>query len=380
MRALAFYLPQFHPIPENDQWWGPGFTDWVNVAKARPLFRGHYQPHIPADLGYCDLRLRETRIAQAELARQYGVGGFCYYHYWFNGKMLLEKPLEAVLADQEPDFPFCVCWANETWSQRWDGREHDVLIDADLDQYDPEAHFEYLGKAFFDPRYIRVEGKPVFIIYRIDQFSDIRSTIVRWRAKAQSMGLPGIYLCALRSHMHALGDAETIALGFDAIVGFEPHLGTLRPQLVAASRRHVIRRLLSRLWGKSFVVFDYAALVRTATERKETTERQETAGRYFPCVVPSWDNSSRFARFGALVIQNDNAGLFEAWLRDAANCVTSYPDDEQLVFINAWNEWAEGCHLEPDRRNGHRFLEAVRKVFGGGAEVTRPTQQPMRGR
>ncbi|OBF98406.1 glycosyl hydrolase [Mycobacterium sp. 852014-52450_SCH5900713] len=364
MRAIAFYLPQFHPIAENDQWWGRGFTDWVNVAKARPLFRGHHQPQIPADLGYYDLRLRETRIAQAELARQYGLGGFCYYHYWFNGKLLLEKPLEAVLADREPDFPFCVCWANETWSQRWDGRDHDVLIGADLDRYDPEAHFEYLGKAFSDPRYIRVEGRPVFIVYRIDQFPDFRSTIGRWRAKAQSMGLPGIYLCALRSHMHSMSDAETIALGFDAIVGFEPHLGTLRPQLAAASRRHIIRRLLSRLRGKSFVVFDYAALVRAA-------ERQDPAERRFPCVIPSWDNSSRFARFGALVIQNDDAELFEAWLRDAANRVASYPDDEQIVFINAWNEWAEGCHLEPDRRNGHRFLEAVRKVFGGTAEVPR---------
>ncbi|MGD1253667.1 glycoside hydrolase family 99-like domain-containing protein [Mycobacterium seoulense] len=366
-------MPQFHPIPENDQWWGRGFTDWVNVAKARPLFRGHHQPHIPADLGYYDLRLRDTRIAQADLAREYGLGGFCYYHYWFNGKLLLEKPLEAVLADREPDFPFCVCWANETWSKRWDGKEHDVLMAADLDRYDPDAHFEYLGKAFIDPRYIRVDGKPVFIIYRIDQFPDIRSTIERWRAKAQSMGLPGIYLCALRSHMHALGDAETIALGFDAIIGFEPHLETLRPQLAAASRRHILHRLVGRLRGKAFVVFDYAALVRDATKQ------QETAGRHFPCVVPSWDNSSRFARFGALIIQNDNAKLFEAWLRDAANRVASYPDDEQIVFINAWNEWAEGCHLEPDRRNGHRFLEAVRKVFGGApAEVTPATQQPMR--
>ncbi|WP_175401422.1 glycoside hydrolase family 99-like domain-containing protein, partial [Mycobacterium malmoense] len=199
---------------------------------------------------------------------------------------------------------------------------------------------------------------------------DIRSTIGRWRAKAQSMGLPGIYLCALRSHMHSLSDTDTIALGFDAIVGFEPHLGTLRPQLAAASRRHVVRRLLSRLRGKSFVVFDYAALVRAAARR------EGTAVRRFPCVMPSWDNSSRFARFGALVIQNDNAELFEAWLRDAANRVASYPDDEQLVFINAWNEWAEGCHLEPDRRNGHRFLEAVRNVFGGAARVTPATQQP----
>ena len=370
MRAIAFYLPQFHPIPENDQWWGPGFTEWVNVVKTRPLFRGHYQPHIPADLGFYDLRLRETRIAQAELARQYGIGGFCYYHYWFNGKLLLEKPLEAVLADQEPDFPFCVCWANETWSRRWDGQERKSLIEVDLDRYDPDAHFEYLSKVFFDPRYMRIEGKPIFLIYRIDLFSDIRSTIGRWRAKAQSMGLPGIYLCAVRSHSHSLGDAETIALGFDAIIGFEPNFRKMRTQ-VAAMARYPIPRLLNLVRRKAFVfrVFDYAAMVRAAMER------QETAERHFPCVMPSWDNSAR-RRFGAWIIQNGDAELFEAWLRDAANRVTSYPKDEQIVFINAWNEWAEGCHLEPDLRNGHRFLQAVRNVFGGAAGVPRQPSNP----
>lgn len=365
MKAIAFYLPQFHPIPENDQWWGRGFTEWVNVAKARPLFRGHYQPHIPADLGFYDLRLRETRIAQAELARQYGIGGFCYYHYYFNGKLLLEKPLEAVLEDQEPDFPFCICWANENWTRRWDGQENKVLIKADFDQYDPDAHFEYLSKAFFDPRYIRIEGKPVFLIYRIDQFSDIQSTITRWRAKAQSMGLPGIYVCAVRSLFHRLGDAETIALGFDAIVGFAPDWRTVRPKFFPT----LVRYLLNLPRGKAFEVYDYTVLARAAMER------QGTAERHFPCVAPSWDNSARKS-FNAVIIQNDNAELFEAWLRDAANHVTSYPKDEQIVFINAWNEWAEGCHLEPDLRNGHRFLEAVRKVFGGAAGVPRQSSNP----
>lgn len=369
MKAIAFYLPQFHPIPENDQWWGRGFTEWTNVAKARPWFRGHYQPHIPADLGFYDLRLRETRIAQADLARQYGVGGFCYYHYWFNGKLLLEKPLEAVLADQEPDFPFCVCWANESWTRRWDGQERRVLIEQDTDRYDPDAHFEYLGKAFFDPRYIRIDGRPVFLIYRIDQFSDIRSTIGQWRAKAQSMGLPGIYLCAVRSHMHSLDDAETVALGFDAIVGFEPHSTTLRPQRAASSAHSVIPRALNLFRRRDCIVYDYAALVRAAMER------QEAAERHFPCVTPTWDNSARRS-YRAVIIQNDDAELFEAWLRDAARRVGSYPDDEQIVFINAWNEWAEGCHLEPDLRNGHRFLESVRKVFGGAAAIPRQASKP----
>jgi len=359
MKSIAFYLPQFHPIPENDRWWGRGFTEWSNVAKARPSFRGHNQPQLPSDLGFYDLRLRETRIAQANLARQNGVGGFCYYHYWFNGKLLLEKPLEAVLDDEEPDFPFCVCWANETWSRRWDGQDHQVLMKQDLDQYDADAHFDYLAKAFFDPRYIRVDGRPVFLIYRIDQFPDIRSTIQQWRAKARSLGLPGIYLGAVRSHMHSLTADETVALGFDAIISFEPHKTTLRHQLASSAVSHFVPRVTNLLTkGKGFITYDYAALARAAMER------EQPAVRDFPCVIPSWDNSAR-KKYGAVVIQNDDADLFETWLRDAASRVSSYPEDEQIVFINAWNEWAEGCHLEPDQRNGHRFLDAVRNVFGG---------------
>jgi lipopolysaccharide biosynthesis protein len=362
MKTIAFYLPQYHPIPENDEWWGRGFTEWVNVAKARPFFRGHHQPQIPADLGFYDLRVRETRIAQADLARQYGIGGFCYYHYWFNGKLLLEKPLEAVLADQEPDFPFCICWANETWSRRWDGREHEILIESDHERYDPDAHLEYLGKAFFDPRYIRIDGKPLFLIYRIDQFPDIQSTIGRWRAKAESMGLSGMYICAVRSHMHNLSDAETIALGFDAVVGFEPHFRTLNTQAVAASRKRIISRVLNHFQGNDFVVYDYEAMVKAAMERRET------AARHLPCVTPGFDNS---ARSRGVIIQNDDADLFEEWLRDTANRVSAYPHDEQIVFINAWNEWAEGCHLEPDLRNGHRFLRAVQNVFGSAADESK---------
>lgn len=368
MKAIAFYLPQFHPIPENDRWWGAGFTEWTNVVKARPLFRGHYQPHIPADLGFYDLRLRETREAQAAMAQRYGVGGFCYYHYWFNGKLLLEKPVEAMLEDRAPDFPFCLCWANETWSRRWDGQEHEVLIAQDLEKYDAHSHFAYLSKAFSDPRYIRVNGRPVFLVYRIDQFPDMAATIAQWRQAALDLQLLGIYLCAVRSHMHSLSDEETIALGFDAVVGFEPHSRTLLRQswgnylryLLPRSINYVVRRLK---WGRHVpelpVInrFDYRELVRTAMGAPAAKVK------CFPSVIPSWDNAAR-RKSGATVIQNDDAHLFEQWLRDAAKRVAQNGSDEQLVFINAWNEWAEGCHLEPDQRNGHRFLEAVARVFG----------------
>lgn len=368
MKAIAFYLPQFHPIPENDRWWGPGFTEWTNVAKARPRFAGHYQPHIPADLGFYDLRLRETREDQAALAQRYGIGGFCYYHYWFSGQLLLEKPAQAMLDEATPDFPFCFCWANETWSRRWDGQEQEILVAQDLSTYDPQAHFAYLGKAFADTRYIRVDGKPVFMVYRIDQFPDIAATIAQWRRAAADMELPGIYLCAVRSHMHTLSEEETIALGFDAIVGFEPHSRTMLHQsklgylryLVPRTINYFVRRLGLGRYVPEFSVmnrFDYRELMRTATQAPAS---QVT---FFPSVIPSWDNSAR-RKSGATVIQNDDAQLFEQWLRDASRRVADYPADEQLVFINAWNEWAEGCHLEPDQRNGHRFLEAVARVFG----------------
>lgn len=366
-KAIAFYLPQFHPIPENDLWWGPGFTEWMNVAKARPLFKGHYQPHIPANLGFYDLRLQQTRVAQADMAAQFGVGGFCYYHYWFNGKLLLEKPVQAVLEEGVPDFPFCFCWANETWSRRWDGQEHEILVAQDLDHYDPDAHFEYLGKAFADPRYIRIDGKPLFLIYRIDQFPDIRDTVSQWRKAATAMGLPGIYLCAVRSHMHVLGDRETIELGFDAIVGFEPHSRTMLRQSAIGYMRYFVPRALNflarRLKLDKYIptfpvlnLFDYKALAKTVMQAAPSSVR------FFPCVIPSWDNSARRSA-GATVIQNDDPKLFEEWLRAAAQRVADYPTDEQLVFINAWNEWAEGCHLEPDLRNGTGFLEAVARVF-----------------
>jgi len=367
MKAIAFYLPQFHPIPENDRWWGPGFTEWTNVAKARPRFKGHYQPHIPADLGFYDLRLRETREDQAALAQRYGISGFCYYHYWFNGKLLLEKPAQAMLEEGTPNFPFCFCWANETWSRRWDGQEQEILVAQDLLNYDPQAHFAYLGKAFTDARYIRVDGKPVFIVYRIDQFPDIAATTAQWRKAAADLKMPGIYLCAVRSHMHTLSDEETIAMGFDAIVGFEPHSRTMLRQstlgylhyLLPRTINYFVRRLgLGRYVPEFSVInrFDYRELMRTATHAPASEVT------FFPSVIPSWDNAAR-RKSGATVIQNDDAQLFEQWLRDASRRVEDYPADQQLVFINAWNEWAEGCHLEPDQRNGHRFLEAVARVF-----------------
>ncbi|MCX7012247.1 MAG: glycoside hydrolase family 99-like domain-containing protein, partial [Candidatus Sumerlaeota bacterium] len=199
-RLIAFYLPQFHPIPENDEWWGKGFTEWTNVAKARPLFPGHYQPRVPADLGFYDLRVPETREAQAAMARAHGIEGFCYWHYWFNGKRLLEKPFDQMLATGEPEFPFCLAWANEDWTRTWDGRSSEILQKQEYGgQSDDTAHFDYLLRAFKDQRYMAVDGKPMFLIYRPADLPDPTATIALWRSLARESGLPGLHLVAIRT-------------------------------------------------------------------------------------------------------------------------------------------------------------------------------------
>src|SRR5918911_547953 len=223
VRAIAFYLPQYHPIPENDRWWGKGFTEWTNVARARPLFPGHYQPHLPADLGFYDLRLPETRMVQAELARTHGIEGFCYWHYWFNGRRLLERPFNEVLASGEPDFPFCLAWANENWTRVWNGSERDVLIGQQYNEEDDRQHIRSLLAAFRDERYIRIDGKPVFLVYRAAKIPDPLRTTEVWREEAQKAGVGDLYLCRIESFPDERTDPAR--LGFDAAVEFHPQWG-----------------------------------------------------------------------------------------------------------------------------------------------------------
>ncbi|HEX5272668.1 MAG TPA: glycoside hydrolase family 99-like domain-containing protein, partial [Gemmataceae bacterium] len=219
-RLVAFYLPQYHPIPENDAWWGPGFTEWRNVVRARPLFPGHYQPHLPADLGFYDLRVPEARAAQADLARAHGIHGFCYYHYWFGGRRLLERPFAEVLATGRPDFPFCLCWANENWTRAWDGQTRHMLVGQTYSEEDDVNHLRWLATAFRDPRYIRVEGKPLFLVYRALRIPSPLSTTTRWREEARKLGVGELYLCRVESFPDERGDPA--ALGFDAAVEFQP--------------------------------------------------------------------------------------------------------------------------------------------------------------
>jgi lipopolysaccharide biosynthesis protein len=359
-RVIAFYLPQFHPIAENDRWWGEGFTEWSNVRKAVARFPGHYQPHEPGELGYYDLRDACIRQEQAKLASEYGIHGFCYYHYWFNGTMLLERPFNEVLASGKPDFPFCLCWANENWTRAWDGLDREVLIAQDYANYDHMAHFNWLVRAFADNRYITVGGRPLFLFYRAEQIPQLQKILADWRTAAAAHGLPGLYLCAVKNMQFSLSADEERKLGLDALVDFQPnprdvaHSGGEGGAALAGKIRRCWQRLLQpRLRGVHR--YSYAGIVRAALQKAPS------ADRVFPCVFPSWDNSARRTT-NVTVIQNDDAGLFGSWLADAAKRVSGLPEEERIVFINAWNEWAEGCHLEPDQRNGRSFLEATLRV------------------
>ncbi|MDG3065883.1 glycoside hydrolase family 99-like domain-containing protein [Thauera mechernichensis] len=364
VNTIAFYLPQFHPIEENNAWWGDGFTEWTNVSQARPRFKGHHQPQIPADLGFYDLRLHETRISQAALARNFGIYGFCYYHYWFNGRMLLDRPFNEVLASGEPDFPFCLCWANENWTRAWDGLDRQVLIKQDYTEEDSDSHIQWLIEAFRDDRYIKIDGRPLLLIYRLDHIPEIGKMINSWRNAVREEGFPGLYLCAVKNGFVEISDENILKIGFDAIVDFQPDRRDFpAPQGPKQAFYRLARRILP---GDLYQRIKLSASANNIVNYRSMVEGMihkiwPTSYRKFPCVFPSWDNSAR--RKSATIIQNDDPVMYGKWLKHAIESVRSYPDSEKFVFINAWNEWAEGCHLEPDRKHGHAFLEQTRDVL-----------------
>jgi len=359
-RLIAFYLPQFHPIPENDDWWGKGFTEWTNVRAAKPSFSGHHQPRVPGALGYYDLRDPVTREAQARLASEHGIQGFCYYHYWFNGKQLLEQPFTEVLSSGKPDFPFCLCWANENWTRAWDGLDREILIAQDYASYDVDQHVDSLSPAFKDPRYIRVNGSPLFLIYRVDQIPELARVLSRFRQRAAYNGIKRLYICAVRNTQYSLTPDQTINSGIDALVDFQPNSKQLEFYEFSMLDH------LKKLWGKclkiaghssasAFLRLDYERFVSAVIKSSSSTEHVH------PCVFPAWDNSARRAT-GATIIQNDEPAVFGRFLRHAIGNVSGQSAEERLVFINAWNEWAEGCYLEPDQKNGLAFLEEIRRT------------------
>jgi lipopolysaccharide biosynthesis protein len=354
IRAIAMYLPQFHPITENDDWWGKGFTEWTNVTKAKPAFRGHYQPHLPTDLGFYDLRLPEVRELQAQMAIQYGIHGFCYYHYWFNGKRLLNRPFDEVLSSGKPDFPFCLCWANENWNRRWDGREGNVLIRQNYTPEDDTAHIKWLINAFRDERYIRIDGKPLFIIYRISQLPDPIATIQLWREEAIKHGIGEIYICGVEGiHPHTYTHISEV--GLDAVLLIQPSFSYLSKQ------EKIFKRLSSYMLNrKGHMIYDYAKFSR----HMMSLNYDEFKYPVFPCVTPAWDNTARRKKDG-FIFTGSSPDLYELWLKNEVEKIQgSQSQTDKIIFINAWNEWAEGNHLEPCIKWGHSYLEATKKALG----------------
>lgn len=358
-RLLAFYLPQFHPIPENDEWWGKGFTEWVNTTKAKPMFRGHYQPHIPADLGFYDLRVAETREEQAKMARAYGIEGFCYYHYWFGGKQVLERPFQEVVHSGKPDFPFCLCWANQTWSGVWHGEPSRVLIEQTYPgDDDHKAHFRALLPAFFEPRYFRVNGKPLFAIYMPMSLPDSCRVTDYWREMALEAGLPGLHLVGMSFDE----GWEPAPYGFDA--ASTCRMPDRRPWI---SRRRPIEwaRRKYQEWAKLPTIYSYEEVLDTLMPT-----RVEGYDDY-PCIIHAWDNSPRSGKNG-LVLHDSTPELFRRILRKAIKVRNDRPREEQVIFLKSWNEWAEGNHLEPDLRFGHGYLEIVRQEVYRLPRLTNP--------
>jgi len=340
--VIAFYLPQFHPIPENDEFWGPGFSEWTHVAAARPLYRGHRQPKLPGQLGFYDLRTPETRGAQAELARSHGLAGFMYWHYWFAGRRLLERPFLEVLRSGDPDFPFCLGWANTSWTGVWYGAPERILVEQTYPgRADFEAHFEAVLPAFLDPRYLRVEGRPLFLVFRPLEMPDPKAFCDLWRTLARRAGLPGLHLVGFGNPRW-----DPTQQGYDASVLEGPRIRRSRKRL--QGWRSWPRALLRRPLVSSYRRYVESGLPAVASPLD------------YPVALSNWDNTPRSGRHG-VVLEGSTPELFRRHLREALEQVADRPPDHQLVFLKSWNEWAEGNYVEPDQEFQMAYLEVLRE-------------------
>lgn len=361
IKPIAIHLPQFHPVPENDAWWGKGFTEWTNVTKAKPRFEGHYQPHLPADLGFYDLRLEESRLAQEALAKQYGIYGFCYYHYWFNGKRLLHEPLDRKLNNPKEDLPFMLCWANENWTRVWDGGEKHVLIKQEYSEEDDIQHILHLISYFKDSRYIKVNGAPIFIVYRPRLFPDIQKTIHIWRNEVKKAGFPDLYIGFAQNKEHSFNPSE---FGFDFGFQFKPSFGTQRNPVFYSMnwKDKLIQRIKSKLRIKSKAnpkkleyYYDYENYSKIQMDLGFQKD-------VYPGITPMWDNSAR-RKIEPFILHHSTPEKYGEWLKYIIKNFTWKNMPESFLFINAWNEWAEGNHLEPCQKWGNAYLEKTKEVL-----------------
>jgi lipopolysaccharide biosynthesis protein len=357
IKPIAIYLPQFHPIPENDQWWGKGFTEWTNVTKSQPRFEGHYQPHLPADLGFYDLRLEEARLAQEQMAKVYGIYGFCYYHYWFNGKRMLYEPLDKKLKNTKEDLPFMMCWANENWTRVWNGGERDVLLKQEYSFDDDYKHILHLIPYFKDDRYIKVNGKPVFIIYRPKFFPDIEKTIEIWRTEVKKAGFPDLYIGFSQNFEHQY---EPKSKGFDFAFEFQPNFLNTSTKIPfpRTFMEKAIRRIKKELKIKVVDLNYYIDYASFAAKQIELGFKKDI----YPGITPMWDNSAR-RRESPFILHKSTPEIYKDWLYYIKENYRWDSVPENFLFINAWNEWAEGNHLEPCQEWGTAYLEVTKEVL-----------------
>lgn len=358
VKLIAFYLPQFHPIPENDAWWGRGFTEWTNVSKAIPQFVGHYQPRLPGELGFYDLRVPEIQHRQVELAKNYGIYGFCFYFYWFNGKRLLELPLERFVKDPTIEFPFCICWANENWTRRWDGYERDVLIAQD---HSPETDLAFIKDViplFNHKNYITIDGHPILIVYRLGLFPDPQKTAKLWKEECLAVGLKEPYLIAAQT----FGFTDPREVGFDSAVEFPPH------NISAECITHKVELLNQNYSGCVYRYTGESSLSELYLNLKHVGYKA------FKTVAPGWDNEPRKpGRGNSFILSTPEA--YKKWLKTACEITrASSNPEERIVFINAWNEWGEGAYLEPDRKFGYAYLQATHDIVMENSLLTNLTK------
>lgn len=357
IKSLALYLPQYHPIPENDKWWGKGFTEWTNVTKAKPLFKGHFQPRLPADLGFYDLRLSEAREAQAELAKSYGVHGFCYWHYWFGGRRIIERPFQEMLSSKKPDFPFCIAWANQTWAGNWHGlSSKKILIEQTYPgKKDFENHFYALLEAFRDERYIEVNGKKLVFVFRPMDMPIPALFTNTWKELALKEGLRGLHLVGM--HMPAGWDFRQY--GYDAFTEAGPNLSSIKdPSLIDKIFHRVLKSDFQKIKREKLnlpVIVPYKNYVERYPDHSMSSHE-------YPMVYPDWDNTPRSGTDGWL-FEGSTPELFKELCLRAFGETQSKMADERIVLLKSWNEWAEGNYLEPDRINGHKYLEAFKAAI-----------------
>ncbi|MEO6917077.1 MAG: glycoside hydrolase family 99-like domain-containing protein [Chitinophagaceae bacterium] len=374
-RIFSIYLPQFHPIPENDLFWGKGFTEWHNVASAKPQFEGHYQPHFPGELGYYDLRVQETMEDQAELASSHGIDGFLFYHYWFHGNPVMSIPLQNYLKHQKNKLPYFFCWANENWTRRWDGGETDVLLSQDYDPEETEKHLSYLFQYFNDPQYLKINNCPVLVVYKPLLIPDLEKWVDKVRSYCKRNNYPGIYLIYML-HQGQDNGATVTASGFDSALYFEPSYGTLPFHKYKLTLFDKIGKLahLMKLKNQLPLVYRHNRIEYEDYVRYRMSKRPEESFKVFPMVFPSWDNTCRRKKGGGNIFVGSDPSKFKTWLKSVFTQYRSYTEEENLVIINAWNEWAEGNHLEPCVKWGRQYLEAVKEVVEENREQVSMTR------